>query len=65
MSPWIAVQDTSLAARRANGTGRADSHAIYHDRCQRTGDSWKLTERVSEVRYHDQAPLAGPGRRPS
>jgi len=33
--------------------------AIYHDRYQRTGDGWKFTERVYEVRYLDTSPLAG------
>ena len=33
--------------------------AIDHDRCQRTGDGWKFTECVCEVRYHDTASLAG------
>jgi len=27
MSPWIAVRDTSLAARPANGASRADNQA--------------------------------------
>ncbi len=35
------------------------NEAIYHDRCQRTGDGWKFTGRVCEVRYHDTASLAG------
>jgi ketosteroid isomerase-like protein len=35
--------------------------AIYHDRYQRTGDGWKFTERVYEVRYLDTSPLAGSG----
>ena len=33
--------------------------AIYHDRYQRTGDGWKFTERVYEVRYLDTSPLTG------
>jgi NADPH:quinone reductase-like Zn-dependent oxidoreductase len=33
--------------------------AIYHDRYQRTGDSWKFTEPVYEVWNHDTTPLAG------
>jgi len=33
--------------------------AIYHDRYQRTGDGWKFTERVYEIRYLDTTPLAG------
>ncbi|HEX4259324.1 MAG TPA: nuclear transport factor 2 family protein [Streptosporangiaceae bacterium] len=39
--------------------------AIYHDRYQRTGDGWKFTERVYEVRYRDVTPLAGEGSGPS
>ena len=39
--------------------GSHQNYAIYHDRYQRTGDGWKFTERVYEVRYHDQSPLAG------
>ena len=35
------------------------NYAIYHDRYQRTGDDWKFTERVYEVRYLDTTPLAG------
>ena len=40
------------------------NYAIYHDRYQRTGDGWKFTERVYEVRYEDTTPLTGapPGR---
>jgi ketosteroid isomerase-like protein len=42
--------------------GRSElNFAIYHDRYQRTGDGWKFTERVYEVRYHDTTPLAGVG----
>jgi ketosteroid isomerase-like protein len=40
--------------------GRSElNYAVYHDRYQRTGDGWKFTERVYEVRYHDISPLAG------
>jgi ketosteroid isomerase-like protein len=35
------------------------NYAIYHDRYQRTGEGWKFTERVYEVRYLDTTPLAG------
>jgi ketosteroid isomerase-like protein len=35
------------------------NYAIYHDRYQRTGDGWKFTERIYEVRYLDTSPLAG------
>ena len=40
------------------------NYAIYHDRYQRTGDGWKFTERVYEVRYLDTTPLAGSAPRP-
>jgi ketosteroid isomerase-like protein len=35
------------------------NYAIYHDRYRRTGDGWKFTERVYEIRYLDTSPLAG------
>ena len=35
------------------------NYAIYHDRYQRTGDGWKFTERLYEIRYLDTTPLAG------
>ena len=35
------------------------NYAIYHDRYERTGDGWKFTERVYEIRYLDTTPLAG------
>jgi hypothetical protein len=41
------------------------NYAIYHDRYQRTGDDWKFTERVYEVRYLDTSPLAGSASRPA
>jgi SnoaL-like domain len=41
------------------------NYAIYHDRYQRTGDGWRFTERVCEVRYHDTSPLAGSAPRPA
>lgn len=41
------------------------NYAIYHDRYQRTGDGWKFTERVYEVRYHDTSPLAGSAPHPT
>jgi hypothetical protein len=45
--------------RRARD-GRSElNYTIYHDRYQGTGDSWRFTERVYEVRYHDTTPLAG------
>jgi ketosteroid isomerase-like protein len=40
--------------------GRSElNYAVYHDCYQRTGDGWKFTERVYEVRYLDTTPLAG------
>ena len=40
--------------------GRSElNYAVYHDRYQRTGDGWKFTERVYDVRYLDATPLAG------
>src|SRR6516164_6800551 len=40
--------------------GRSElNYAVYHDRYQRTGDGWKFTERIYEVRYLDHSPLAG------
>src|SRR6266511_3851605 len=41
------------------------NYAIYHDRYQRTGDRWKFSERVYEVRYEDTTPLAGSPPRPA
>jgi SnoaL-like protein len=35
------------------------NYAIYHDRYLRTGDGWKFTERVYEIRYLDSTPLTG------
>ena len=35
------------------------NYAIYHDRYQRTGDGWKFTERVYEVRYLDHQSAGG------
>jgi hypothetical protein len=34
------------------------NYAVYHDRCRRTPDGWKFTERVYEIRYLDITPLA-------
>ena len=47
--------------------GRSElNYGIYHDRYQRTSGGWKFTERVYEIRYLDDTPLAGsappPGR---
>ena len=35
------------------------NYAIYHDRYQRTGDGWKFTQRVYEIRYLDTTALGG------
>src|ERR1700745_1631240 len=35
------------------------NYAIYHDRYQRTGDGWKFTERIYEIRYLDTTALTG------
>jgi ketosteroid isomerase-like protein/L-lactate utilization protein LutC len=37
------------------------NHAVYHDRYRRAADGWKFAERVYEIRYLDQSPLAGSG----
>jgi ketosteroid isomerase-like protein len=44
---------------RARDGRQGMNFAIYHDRYQRTEDGWKFTERVYEVRYEDNSPLAG------
>jgi ketosteroid isomerase-like protein len=44
---------------RARDGRQGMNFAIYHDRYARTGDGWKFTERVYEVRYLDTTPLAG------
>src|SRR5260370_14011468 len=41
------------------------NHAIYHDRYQRTGDGWKFTERVYQVKYLDTSAPAGSAPRPA
>ncbi len=50
---------------RARDGRQGLNYAIYHDRYQRTGDGWKFTERVYEVRYEDTTPLAGSPPRPA
>ncbi|MEV6929953.1 nuclear transport factor 2 family protein [Dactylosporangium sp. NPDC051485] len=35
------------------------NYAVYHDRYRRTGDGWKFSERVYEMRYVDMSPLGG------
>ncbi|MEV6325569.1 nuclear transport factor 2 family protein [Nocardia sp. NPDC051787] len=44
--------------RLRSGTSHLN-YAIYHDRYRRTADGWKFTERVYEIRYFDNSPLAG------
>ena len=44
---------------RARDGRQGLNYAIYHDRYRRTGDGWKFTERVYEVRYLDTTTLAG------
>jgi ketosteroid isomerase-like protein len=40
--------------------GRSNlNYSLYHDRYQRTPDGWKFKERVYEVKYVDNTPLAG------
>ena len=57
--------DTASGRAYMHEVGRARdgrsglNYAIYHDRYQRTGDGWKFTERVYEVRYEDTTPLTG------
>jgi hypothetical protein len=48
-TPRAAAPIQELARARDGRQGL--NHAIYHDRYQRTGDGWKFTERVYEVRY--------------
>ena len=44
---------------RTNDGRQGMNYAVYHDRYLRTGEGWKFTERVYEVRYFDTTPLAG------
>ena len=41
------------------------NYAIYHDRYRRTPDGWRFTERVYEIRYLDDTPLAGSAPHPA
>jgi ketosteroid isomerase-like protein len=41
-----------------NGSSHLN-YAVYHDRYQRTSDGWKFAERVYEIKYVDNSPLAG------
>ena len=54
----------SEVIRLRNGHSELN-YAIYHDRYQRTGDGWKFTERVYEVRYLDESPLPGSAPHPA
>ncbi len=38
------------------------NYALYHDRYERTPDGWRFAERTYEIRYRDDAPLAGEGK---
>jgi hypothetical protein len=44
---------------RTNDGRQGMNYAVYHDRYLRTGEGWKFTERLYEVRYLDTTPLAG------
>jgi hypothetical protein len=65
--PGAIVLDGDTASGRAHihelgrsRDGRSGlNHAIYHDRYRRTGDGWKFTERVHEIRHLDPTALAG------
>ncbi len=68
-SSWTATRATGRAymqelARTRDGR-QGLNYAIYHDRYQRTGDGWRFTERVYEVRYLDTSPLAGSAPHPA
>lgn len=57
--------DTATGRAYIHEVGRARdgqqgvNFAVYHDRYERTGDGWKFSERVYEVRYVDTTPLTG------
>jgi ketosteroid isomerase-like protein len=65
--PGTIVPDGDTASGRAYMSeltrfrdGRSElNYGIYHDRYQRTSDGWKFTERIYEIRYLDDTPLAG------
>jgi ketosteroid isomerase-like protein len=71
--PGMIALDGDTASGRAylQELGRARdgrqglNYAIYHDRYRRTGDGWRFSERVYEVRYEDTTPLAGAPPRPA
>ena len=62
-SGWTATpRPAAPTSKSSSACATASSelnYAIYHDRYQRTGDGWKFTERVYEIRYLDTSPLAG------
>ena len=65
MSDLQAIADrVQIEALRGEATDAAMMRD--YDRYRRTGDGWKFTERIYEVRYLDHSPLAGsaPGRGP-
>jgi ketosteroid isomerase-like protein len=67
MNPGVVRLDGDTASGRAYifelghlRDGRSElNYAIYHDRYRRTPDGWRFTERVYEIRYLDNSPLAG------
>jgi hypothetical protein len=71
--PGTIVLDGDTASGRAYMSeltrfrdGRSElNYGIYHDRYQRTSDGWKFTERVYEIRYLDDTPLAGSAPHPA
>jgi ketosteroid isomerase-like protein len=67
--PGVIVLEGDTATGRAyiqellelNDHSGHQNFAVYHDRYVRTGDGWKFSERVYEVRYVDSTPLQGTG----
>ena len=60
--PHIPAEATGRAYVSEFKHGPSGSHrnyAVYHDRYRRTGEGWKFTERVYEIRYLDTTALAG------
>jgi ketosteroid isomerase-like protein len=56
----VAVGRTHISELVRFRDGRSQlNYAVYHDRYRRTEDGWKFAERVYEVRYLDDTPLAG------
>jgi hypothetical protein len=51
-------RNSDRATGRLGGGGSHLNYAICHDRYQRTGDGWQFIERVYEIRYLDESPLA-------